>query len=66
VITGYVNGAPFGSVVNSTVFNENQAMFGISFGDGLQPMAGFCDELRVTKMARYQSSFVPPYRSKGK
>ena len=66
IITGYLNGAPFGSVTNTTVFTDNQTMLGISFGDLIQSMDGYFDDLRITRLARYTTPFTPPYRIKGK
>ena len=62
----YLNGQPVGSVFNTTVFTDNQSVIGISFGDTLHTMDGYIDGLRITKLARYISSFTPPYRLKGK
>jgi hypothetical protein len=65
-ITLYLNGQSQGAVINTTVFNDNQSMIGISYADSVNVMDGYIDELRVTKMARYINSFIPPYRIKGK
>jgi hypothetical protein len=51
---------------NTTVYTDNQSMLGISYGDSLQAMDGYFDELRVTKLARYTANFIPPYRAKAK
>jgi len=65
-ITLYLNGQSQGTVINTTVFNDNQSMLGISYGDLVHAMDGYIDCMRVTKLARYTNSFVPPYRPKGK
>jgi len=65
-ITLYLNGQNIGSVFNTTVFTDNQSVIGVSYADSLYQMDGYIDELRITKLARYTSSFIPPYRIKGK
>jgi hypothetical protein len=65
-ITLYLNGQNVGSTFNNTVFTDNQSVIGLSYGDSLYQMDGYIDELRITKLARYTSSFIPPYRIKGK
>jgi Concanavalin A-like lectin/glucanases superfamily len=67
VIRLYLNGVQQGNpYTNTTVFTDNQSMLGISYGDSLQTMDGYFDELRVTKLARYTANFIPPYRIKAK
>ena len=65
-ITLYQNGQSMGSIFNNTVFFDNQTIIGISYADGVNAMDGYIDEFRITKLARYTSSFTPPYRIKGK
>ena len=65
-ITLYLNGQSQGKVINTSVFNDNQSVIGLSHSDTINPMDGYIDELRITKLARYTDSFVPPYRIKGK
>jgi hypothetical protein len=67
VIRLYLNGVQEGPpYISTTVFTDNQCMLGISYGDSLQTMDGYFDDLRVTKLARYTSNFIVPYRAKAK
>lgn len=59
-VTLYIDGTSYGSSVDSASYNGITYVVGRNDSFAPRNMIGYIDDLRITKAARYNSSFTPP------